>query len=164
MKKENKTQKWKKSKMSSRKKKSHVLLLINFPRELLESCFRFQYHGWWFFSRLCCCLFSFIGPLISIYSSSSSFIPLHPFLFYKVFVLFSFLVLFCLLLLAFVDFFLRLLSFVRSFIFIWSEKRNTINSKLKSVSSVTSTSIYNLLIYYGSILMIAADVLFNWRE
>ena len=78
--------------------------------------------------------------------------------------LFSFLVLFCLLLLAFVDFFLRLLSFVRSFIFIWSEKRNTINSKLKSVSSVTSTSIYNLLIYYGSILMIAADVLFNWRE
>jgi len=44
MKKENKTQKWK-SKTSSRKKKSHVLLLINFPRELLESCFRFQYHG-----------------------------------------------------------------------------------------------------------------------
>ena len=111
------------------------------------------------FSRGCAAVFS------PSFAHSFRSIPLHPFLFYKVFVLFSFLVLFCLLLLAFVDFFLRLLSFVRSFIFIWSEKRNTINSKLKSVSSVTSTSIYNLLIYYGSILMIAADVvLFNWRE
>ena len=159
MKKDNKTQKWK-SKTSSRKKKSHVLLLINFPRELLESCFRFQYHGWWFFSRLCCRLFSFIRPLISIYSSSSSFIPLHPFLFYMVFVLFSFLVLFCLLLLAFVDFFLRLLSFVRSFIFIWSEKGNTINSKLKPVR------IHLLLftIYYGILMNDDSSWCTVWRE
>lgn len=36
------------------REKRNVPILINFPRELLESCFRFQYHGWWFAS----CAFS----------------------------------------------------------------------------------------------------------
>ena len=144
MKKENKTQKWK-SKTSSRKKKSHVLLLINFPRELLESCFRFQYHGWWFFSRLCCRLFSFIRPLISIYSSSSSFIPLHPFLFYMVFVLFFF----CSVLSSSsrLRWFFSSSSLFRSFVHFYMVRERKHDQFEIEAGADTSTSIYNLLWY-----------------